>query len=93
MPFSLSEQIADALLDKLADDDDFRTLFTARPREALAQLGHAEARKSKDDDAGIWTCMKVTRLASKQAFKASRDQLRQQLLTQTATYNPFNLQA
>jgi len=93
MPFSLSEQVADALLDKLADDDDFRELFTTSPREALARLGHAKAGSSKDDDAGIWTCMQVTQLAPKQAFKNSRDELRRQLLTQTAAHNPINLQA
>lgn len=93
MPFSLSEQVADALLDKLAEDDSFRALFKRSPREALAQLGHGEAAKSVDTDSGIWTCMTVSELAPKDTFMQSRDALRKELLTKTAAHNPINLQA
>jgi putative modified peptide len=92
MPFKLSEAIVDSLLDKLGNDDEFRTLFQANPRQALASLGHQPA-SDKGIDAGAWTCMAAAPLASKSAIKASQAALRQQLLTQMAVYSPIHLQS
>jgi putative modified peptide len=93
MPFKLSEETVDALLDKLGTDDAFRKQFQANPREALASVGHKAAATAKEGEAGIWACCTTTQLASKEAIQASRDALRQQLLSAQATYNPVSLQS
>jgi len=92
MPFKLSEKTVDTLLDKLSCDDDFRAKFQANPREALAAAGHHAAAKSKDSDKGMWLCLQTAQLASKETIKASRDLLRQQLLSSKAPYTPVNLE-
>ena len=91
MPFNLSEKTVDALLDKLGNDDGFRTQFQANPRQALASLGHAPAADKSVGD-GAWACMSVKQLASKEAIQASRAALRQQLLTTQAAQHPVNLE-
>ncbi len=93
MSFKLSEEMVDALLKKLGSDDAFRDLFQKNPRKALASLGHQAALKANDTDEGIWMCMSTSALASKEAIRASHDELRKQLLTSTAFYNVINLQA
>ncbi len=93
MPFKLSEAIVDSLLDKLGSDDEFRDLFQANPRQALASLGHQAAASAKDADAGAWACMATAPLASKSAIKASQVALRQQLLSAMAVYTPIHLQS
>ena len=68
----LDAQQADALLEKLATDDDFRQLFCSDGAAALAAIGYT------GPTAGI-TCFNVEKLASKQEFVQARDALRQAL--------------
>jgi putative modified peptide len=93
MPFKPSEKIVDALLDKLSSDDAFRSQFQADPRAALASLGHEDAAKAGPDDKGIWACCRVKELASKEAIRSARAALREQLLSDQATFNPISLSA
>jgi putative modified peptide len=93
MPFQLSEELVDKLLDKLSSDNEFRTAFQKSPRIALAYLGHDAAAKAGSGEEGAWMCMKCEKLASPEAIKASRDELRKQLLSSKAQYNPIKLQA
>ena len=92
MSFKLSEEIVDALLKKLGSDDAFRDLFQENPRKALASLGHQAALKASDADEGIWMCMTTSKLANKEAIRASHDELRKQLLTSQAGQHPITLQ-
>ena len=91
MSNTLSDETAAKLLDKLASDDDFRTLFQKDPRQALAQVGHAPAADASVKE-GIWTCMSVSSLADKKAIAASRDTLRKQLATAQAGAQPITLE-
>jgi putative modified peptide len=91
MPFSLSEDTVDSLLDKLSSDDDFRGLFQKDPRAALAAVGHKPALDTSVKE-GAWMCMSVSQLASKEAIKASRDSLRKQFVGAKVGYQPINLE-
>ncbi|PZO08002.1 MAG: putative modified peptide [Lysobacteraceae bacterium] len=91
MPFKLSEDIVDTLLDKLSTDDAFRDQFQKDPRQALASVGHVDAKDTTVDE-GAWACMGVNQLASKEAIKASRDALRTQLLAEKGAQNPISLE-
>lgn len=93
MAFQLSEKTVDALLDKLSNDDTFRSLFQKSPRQALAQVGHKASAESNDAASGIWACCKTNQLASKEAIAASLDTLRKQLLTSGGAQNPIALEA
>ena len=93
MPFKLSEDIVDSLLEKLGSDDAFREQFQSSPRAALASLGHQAAASAKDGEAGVWACMATASLASKEAIKASHVALRLQLLSTQAAYHPISLQS
>ena len=93
MPFQLSEELVDKLLDKLSSDNEFRTVFQKSPRIALAYLGHDAAAYASDTDKGAWACMSVEKLASAADIKKSRDVLRKQLLTANAKMNPVTLEA
>lgn len=91
MPFKLSEDTVDTLLDKLASDDGFRDAFQKSPRSALASIGHKAAADPKETE-GAWMCMSVSQLASKEAIKASHSALREQLLASKAGYSPISLE-
>jgi putative modified peptide len=91
MSNQLSEETVDALLDKLSSDDDFRDSFQKNPRRALASLGHGPSADAKVQS-GAWSCMTVSRLASKDSIKASRDTLRKQLLSAQAAAHPISLE-
>ncbi len=91
MPFKLSEDTVDALLDKLSSDDDFRETFQKNPRKALAAVGH-KAAGDADQAQGAWTCLTVSRLADKETIRASRDKLREQLLSASAAQTPLHLE-
>ncbi len=93
MPFQLSEELVDKLLDKLSSDEDFRTSFQKSPRQALASLGHTAAAKASDSDKGAWACMSCKQLASAADIKKSRDALRTQLLSAKVQFNPIALEA
>ena len=69
MSFRLPEAIVDTLLDKLGHDDAYRTRFEADTRAALAELGFGPAADDTIKE-GIWACMSVERLASKEAIRA-----------------------
>lgn len=88
----LSEKNVDALLDRLSSDDEFRAQFQKSPRQALASLGHEPA-VDRSVEAGSWDCMEVSALASKEAIKASRDEIRKQMLTTQASAIPIALEA
>ena len=91
--FQLSEALVDKLLDKLSSDNEFREVFQRSPRIALAYLGHEAATNANLNDQGTWSCFQCKELASPEAIKASRDELRRQLLASKAVLNPIRLQA
>ena len=92
MAFKASAETIDALLDKLGSDDKFRELFQTNPRAALASVGHGEAREGGAKE-GLWMCVATRELASKEQIKASREVLRNQLLSEQASYHPITLEA
>jgi putative modified peptide len=68
---SLTSAQADALLDKLSSDDDFRALLLSDPAKALQQIGAPEE---------LAACFaKCKQLADPQTLRASRDVIQQQL--------------
>ena len=91
MSKKLSEKTIDALLDKLASDDEFRETFQKNPRKALAAVGHKPSGDSSVAQ-GAWTCLAVSRLADKETIRASRDKLREQLLSASAAQTPLHLE-
>lgn len=91
MSFQLPEHIVLELVDRLGADDAFRLLFARNPREALGELGFEPARDPTVAQ-GIWMCMKVDELASKEAIRASSDTLRRQLTTRQAAMMPITLE-
>ncbi|WP_255523467.1 NHLP-related RiPP peptide [Xanthomonas sp. XNM01] len=65
----MDPSVADTLLHKLSNDDEFRTLFASDPRAALADIGH-------DADAqDPLLCAQTTVLAPKEEIAAARDAL------------------
>ncbi|MGH8105438.1 MAG: NHLP-related RiPP peptide [Arenimonas sp.] len=91
MPFQLSEDLVDKLLDKLSSDNEFRAVFQKSPRIALAYLGHDAAAYAGDNDKGAWACLHCVELASPEAIQNSRAALRKQLLTSSAAQSPVTL--
>ncbi|MBD8525779.1 NHLP-related RiPP peptide [Pseudomarimonas arenosa] len=79
---NLDDATAQKLLDKLSSDDDFRSLFVKDPAEALRSLGPTGAKFS-----AAATCMKVAKLADKDAIASSRDALTKMLVTQLASHS------
>jgi putative modified peptide len=80
MPNALPPAIVEALLDKLGSDDGFRELFQEDPRAALARLGYEP--DLGDGEVGAWACLRVTRLASKEAIADDRGLLYSQLTSE-----------
>jgi putative modified peptide len=76
--FKLPEPVIDRLLDKLGNDDAFRDYFVADTRGALASVGFAPAADASVTN-GLWLCLAVDHLASKETFRNSRKALRNQL--------------
>ena len=76
--------VADRLLSRLAEDDDFRELFASDPQGR--RLGHQPA-SAFDAAAALAgaSCMKVQRLASKEEIQACQEAL-QRDLTSAAAY-------
>jgi putative modified peptide len=74
---TLTPDLVDKLLDKLATDDGFRDLFVKEPAKAMQQIGAA-----KDFDCGV--CKRPKPLATKAQFKSSRDAFRKTMLGSTA---------
>ena len=90
MSFQLPDAIVDTLLDKLGNDDGFRAAFQADARGALASLGFAPA-ADLSVTRGIWTCVTVQQLASKEVIRAARVALTAQLKASCPVYNPIGL--
>jgi putative modified peptide len=88
MSFRLPAPIIESLLDKLGHDDDFRAEFTANPRAALASLGFLPA-ASHSASQGIWNCLKVDELASKEVIRASSGAMRRMLGQTVCVFYPF----
>ena len=91
MSFSLPESIALDLLHKLGHDDAFRDRFVADARAALAQLGFTAAEDSQVQS-GIWKCMSVDVLASKEVIRASHAALFRQFTSARAAAHPISLE-
>jgi putative modified peptide len=89
MSFKLPEPIIDTLLDRLGNDDAFRDFFVADTRGALASLGFAPALDASVTR-GLWFCLAVDRLASKEDIRRGREELRCQLVPD-AVFFPFTL--
>jgi putative modified peptide len=85
--FKLPEPIIDRLLDRLGNDDAFRDFFVADTRAALASIGFEPAADGSVTK-GLWFCLAVDHLASKEAIRGSRAALRNQLLPD-APFIPF----
>jgi putative modified peptide len=87
MAKNFSRDVADKLLDKLSHDDDFREQFQLDPHAALAQIGHAV----DDADRGVAgtdpvVCLGSVQLASKEAIRAARSDLHDQLTKAPFSY-------
>jgi putative modified peptide len=90
MSFRLPGAIAETLLQKLATDDAFRDEFCADSRQALASLGFAPAQDPAIRE-GIWNCLRVKELASKEAIRASHAYMFNRMVTQNAAQMPISL--
>lgn len=91
MSFSLSDTIALELLHKLGNDDGFRDRFAADARAALAEVGFAPA-ADENITAGIWKCLTVNTLASKESVRASHAHLFRQFTAERAAQHPISLE-
>lgn len=91
IPNEFPEALVDKLLDKLYSDNEFREVFLRSPRIALAYLGHEGASNASPSEQGAWSCLQCKQLASPEAIKASRDALRQQLISSMAAQTPIRL--
>lgn len=69
----MDPSIADTLLHKLSNDDDFRTLFATDPRAALVSIGHDVAAEDP------LLCATTTVLAPKEEIAAAREALQAHL--------------
>lgn len=87
MARNFSPEFADKLLDMLSKDDDFRSKFQADPRKAVESLGYVTPEADRGIE-GQDPCLCLTgmakNLASKEAIRAARNKLREQL-----TSKPF----
>jgi putative modified peptide len=87
MANTLAGNVVATLLDKLGSDDDFRKLFTNNPEAALKKAGASDA-----DAKSCGGCLKVAKLASKDAINASKQALTTQL-TGALNLTPVHLNA
>ena len=88
MADNFPREIADKLLDKLSSDDAFRKQFQSDPRAALGDLGYVTPEKGvgvKGVDP-LLCLSNGASLASKEAIKAARSKLLEQLCAM-----PFHL--
>ena len=91
MSFHMPETIAVSLLERLGHDDAFRDAFAADPRAALADLGFAPA-ADPTIKAGLWRCLGVESLASKETIRASHVTILAQLTAERAAHSPIALE-
>ena len=85
--FKLPAPVIDRLLDRLGNDDDFRDLFVADTRTALMSVGFEPAADASVTT-GLWFCLSVDQLASKEAIRRSHLALHSQLQGD-AVFFPF----
>lgn len=85
MAAKLNEKTIDALLDNLAENEDFRGAFKRNPREATRSLG--------TNDPAIETLPQepITDLAPKESFRKSRGVVRKKLMEAMAPFIPITL--
>ena len=88
MANNFSRELADKLLDKLSQDDDFRSKFQRDPYAALASLGYEGDPKQRGVE-GVDPVVCCTGLASKLAPKEEIKQARDKLLEQLTSL-PFH---
>lgn len=81
----ISVEVARALLDKLATDDDFRDQFQKNPRAALAQLGH----ETPASDRGVEGRDPVLPLTRLRGGLASKEKIAAQTSTMLATWDTY----
>ena len=82
MAKTLPPHIADKLLDRLSNDDDFRAYFQKDARGALSFLGYDEPTGTPSNDSAL-ACMRCESMPDKKAFAQSRDAFRSQLSSQS----------
>lgn len=75
MTRKLPADVADRLLDRLCDDDDFRARFRADPRAALGEI----APEAAADPDGVWQCLPGAQLPAAEDLRRRRELLRSQL--------------
>jgi putative modified peptide len=92
MSFHLPDHVVDVLLDKLGSDDAFRAAFATDARGALASLGFEPAADGSVSR-GIWMCLTVKELASKEAIRASAGDIRAMLRIKAGVFYAFALDA
>jgi putative modified peptide len=80
-PEPLPGKVVAQLLTKLGSDDVFRELFQEDPAAALKQVG-------APDPEGSALCLKVPKLADKEAIKAAHTALTTQLSAQLMQHPP-----
>jgi putative modified peptide len=81
MAKSLPPHIVDKLLDRLGNDDDFRTYFQKDARGALSMLGYDEPAGTANEDSAL-RCMRCDSMPDKKVFAQSREAYRKQLTSQ-----------
>ena len=74
----LPANIADKMLDRLSNDDDFRAYFQKDARGALSFLGYDEPAGTPTNDSAL-ACLRCDSMPDKQAFSHSREAYRKQL--------------
>lgn len=91
----LDSKVVDRLLDLLSDSDKFRDLFQQDPGHALELIGHVAApiqpslkQAAEGSQPTIAGCMTVQQLASKEAIRSSRSELKAMLLGGLAQISP-----
>lgn len=82
----LSDKTANALLEKLASDDDFRDRFQANPKAATLSLG------TDDPAADDLPEAPIARLAPKESFLASGATMRESLVSSKAPFEPVSFE-
>lgn len=70
MSDKLDADVADRLLERLINDDAFRTRFSESPADALREVGH-----DMDANGEVASCLCVKSLASPEVLRRSRDEL------------------
>lgn len=82
----LSDKTADALLEKLANDDDFRDRFMANPKAATLSLG------TDDPAAHDLSEAPIARLATKESLRRSGTKMRESLVSSKSPFEPVSFE-